>query len=765
MPSNLLSQRLITAIFLLVTLSMEIKSQPFPDPPEPWRDVYNITLGDFEFSHPMTVMNSQELEIIKYRIENRIEPQYSAYNMLIAEAESQLNFQPDAPATMNIMGGYETNSNLDEMRDWLWRNGHAAYTSGLAYILSGETKYAEKAKEVLMDWANTGTTFTGADRGLQLGSWFSPMLYAADLIHGFDGWQQTDRDVFQSWWRDECLNSGDILGVLRRKDNNWKDAALLGTFAASVVLEDTLLMKEALVQLTSYFYARTDDNVRLPGKGWKIEKADGFVYLPREVVRNDGRSGLTYTAYALTTMSQAIEIARYAGFDFWTYQTEDSVSIKDVIEQYFLWDVKRETFPWNGNPNRSDKRRNVYELAATHLEINPEIVEWVQGQWPLISGREGDEYTTLTKGDINGTGFVPPSAPTNLRAVALSEDEVKVTWQDNSDDEDGFQLQRRTETGNYFTAATLSSNTTEFTDRLFLSDSTAYIYRILSTKSFSTSEYSDEVRVTTLPEDKTLAVSSVVEDTYVMEGSSSDDNFGAEPELRVSSIDDSTAHSFLKFRVSPDTLGEVTSAYIQLRAKSPGNSKIAISAASNNWSEETLTWNEELVILNELSEVQLSDDEDVYTWDVTGYLLEQIELENDISFCLVADTADAALSTFYSKESGVNGPELHIVRDKTSLTGIKVLSEATPSDFALNQNYPNPFNSSTSISFKLKHDTFTKLTVYDMVGCEVDTLVNKHLNAGFYEIHWSADHFPTGVYLLKLSVGNETHVKKMVLMK
>jgi len=149
------------------------------------------------------------------------------------------------------------------------------------------------------------------------------MLYAADLIYDYKNWAETERDIFKSWWRNNCLNDGAVLDVMRSKDNNWKDAGILGVMSAAVVLEDTLLLKEGIIQLMSYFYNRTDENVRLPGQGWKIKKDVNGVYLPREVARNDGRSGLTYTAYSLTTMVQAIEIARYTGFNFWEKKTEE----------------------------------------------------------------------------------------------------------------------------------------------------------------------------------------------------------------------------------------------------------------------------------------------------------------------------------------------------------------------------------------------------------------------------------------------------------
>ena len=148
-------------LFWIPSISL---GQPYPKSPEPWRTEYNIGLGNFKFSHPMTVIRKEEITQVLGNIQENIEPQASGFKVLISDAENQLNFLPDAPDSMNIMGGYEPDSNLGEMREWLWRNSHAAYSSALAYTYSGDSVYANKALEVVMDWATTNTTFTGGDR-------------------------------------------------------------------------------------------------------------------------------------------------------------------------------------------------------------------------------------------------------------------------------------------------------------------------------------------------------------------------------------------------------------------------------------------------------------------------------------------------------------------------------------------------------------------------------------------------------------------------
>jgi len=387
-----------TLSILLLTLLSHGYGQ-YPQSPEPWQSAYNISVKGFEFQHPMTCLNAEEVKIIKHRIQKGVEPQKTAFKDLMVQAHLALKFIPDVPATLNIPGGYVDSEGLAKARSILWDNSHAAYTCALAYTFTDSLKYADKAVSILMSWANKGTIFTGEDSGLQLGSYFTAMLYAADLLDGYENWSAADRDKFKIWWKDECLLKGDVLGVMRRKDNNWKDAGLLGTFAASVLLEDTALLRESLIQLKSYYYPRTDENVRLPGESWKISNDQKGVYLPREVVRNKGRSGLTYTAYALTTMVQCFEIARYAGHDFWNDTTAHGVRIVDVINQYYRWDVGEEVFPWNEDAKKTFKRRNHYEFANSRYQLNKGMVDFIHRNRP-VEGREGDAYSTLNKGDM-----------------------------------------------------------------------------------------------------------------------------------------------------------------------------------------------------------------------------------------------------------------------------------------------------------------------------------------------------------------------------
>jgi hypothetical protein len=89
----------------------------------------------------------------------------------------------------------------------------------------------------------------------------------------------------------------------------------------------------------------------------------------------------------------------------------------------------------------------------------------------------------------------------------------------------------------------------------------------------------------------------------------------------------------------------------------------------------------------------------------------------------------------------------------------------TPGSYALNQNYPNPFNPSTVISYSLPVTGAVLLKVYDVLGREVATLVNGTKEAGHFSVVWNASTFSSGMYFYKLTAGNYTCTKEMVLIK
>jgi hypothetical protein len=95
---------------------------------------------------------------------------------------------------------------------------------------------------------------------------------------------------------------------------------------------------------------------------------------------------------------------------------------------------------------------------------------------------------------------------------------------------------------------------------------------------------------------------------------------------------------------------------------------------------------------------------------------------------------------------------------------IEVLVTA-PNKFELSQNYPNPFNPTTAISFTLPQAGNVKLSVYNLLGQEVQTLVNGFMESGLHSVNFEAKNLNSGIYLYKLEANGISSVRKMTLIK
>ncbi len=98
------------------------------------------------------------------------------------------------------------------------------------------------------------------------------------------------------------------------------------------------------------------------------------------------------------------------------------------------------------------------------------------------------------------------------------------------------------------------------------------------------------------------------------------------------------------------------------------------------------------------------------------------------------------------------------------LVGVETDSNI-PTVYSLNQNYPNPFNPTTKIKYGLPETAFTKVTIYDVLGKEVKTLVHSEMAAGYHEVEFNASNLSSGIYFYRIQANKFTDIKKMLLIK
>ncbi len=88
-----------------------------------------------------------------------------------------------------------------------------------------------------------------------------------------------------------------------------------------------------------------------------------------------------------------------------------------------------------------------------------------------------------------------------------------------------------------------------------------------------------------------------------------------------------------------------------------------------------------------------------------------------------------------------------------------------PENFEVHQNYPNPFNPATTISFTIPESGKVSIKVYDLLGSELKTLINKNMQAGTHKVNFNAENLTSGIYFYSVRTGNISITRKMILLK
>jgi hypothetical protein len=109
-------------------------------------------------------------------------------------------------------------------------------------------------------------------------------------------------------------------------------------------------------------------------------------------------------------------------------------------------------------------------------------------------------------------------------------------------------------------------------------------------------------------------------------------------------------------------------------------------------------------------------------------------------------------------------------QDTTNCGQVSIIDETLPITYNLYNAYPNPFNPITTLRYDLPEDALVNITIYDMMGRQINTLVSSQQNAGYKSIQWDATNntgqpVSAGLYLYTIQAGKFRQTKKMVLLK
>ncbi|HSD62776.1 MAG TPA: T9SS type A sorting domain-containing protein [Ignavibacteriaceae bacterium] len=181
------------------------------------------------------------------------------------------------------------------------------------------------------------------------------------------------------------------------------------------------------------------------------------------------------------------------------------------------------------------------------------------------------------------------------------------------------------------------------------------------------------------------------------------------------------------------------------------------SAANGNVS---LSWQTATEINNKGFEIERqvnSPQSSVGKWEEIGYVTGSGTTTESRSYSFNDNNVKSGNYIYRLKQIDLNGSSNYSNEVEVSIVA--------PTEFSLEQNYPNPFNPATLIKYSIPADQQVKLNVYNLLGQKVMTLVNDFRKAGQYEINFNASRLASGVYFYKLEAGNQSSIKKMILMK
>lgn len=378
----------------------------------------------------------------------------------------------------------------------------------------------------------------------------------------------------------------------------------------------------------------------------------------------------------------------------------------------------------------------------------------------------------------------PPNAPGNLVASTVSNSEIDISWTDNSTDEDGFKIERRLgQTGTWNEIAQTGPNVTSF-NNTGLPASTEYCYRVRAFNAGGNSGYSNIDCATTnpnVPNAPSNLIAIVNQNPLSVElnwtdNSDNEDGFVIERDSPVANfvVIDTVGQNVTTF---VDTTVTITTYIYRVKAFNiSGDSPYSDTAqvfvpveltsftANAQQNGVMLKWVTATETNNMGFEVQRKTSNDWQKLTFVDGNGNTTKLSHYQYFDNFKDESFTGKLSYRLKQIDFDG-----TFEYSDVVNIDV--DFTPDKYSLAQNYPNPFNPSTKIKYEIPQTSLVVLKVYDVIGNEVATLVNKEQAAGKYQVNFDAKNFSSGIYYYQIKVFTPANVenfiqtKKMILLR
>ncbi|WP_162551280.1 alginate lyase family protein [Paenibacillus tepidiphilus] len=238
----------------------------------------------------------------------------TALDRLLEEADESLSAGAHAVWVWEIPGFYQDTAGHTAAKRLMEVDVKTAYTTALAYRLTGTSAYADTARAVLMDWAAVNREIAGADGPLVSAYLGVGLIRAAEWIKGYPGWSMAEQRVFTDWLTVVCLPLWD--GIPLR--NNWWNWSLYAQLALFRFMEEP----ERFAGEVTAFKEQLEASLSIEG------------FIPEETQR--GRHSLWYHYFALAPATAAAKLILDAtGEDLFRWVTPGGKSLQTALELFF----------------------------------------------------------------------------------------------------------------------------------------------------------------------------------------------------------------------------------------------------------------------------------------------------------------------------------------------------------------------------------------------------------------------------------------------
>jgi Alginate lyase len=270
-------------------------------------------------------------EQLQFMRDHKAQPPWdAAYQQVLDEAEGGLSRTPVPTADFNIPFYYADPTASQAAKEGLRQDALAAYALALGYQLADtsakRSQYASKAVEILDAWATVNKSVSGSDGNLVVIYTGVPLLYAADLVMNYEGWDAAERSALLGWVTSVFLPSSN---AIKNNVNNWGDWGTLGAVASDGLLKDT----SGVVFESDRIKQRIETEIADNGE------------LPEENKRTN--SGMWYTFFAMTSMTTASQIVlNVTGENLFAYSAPNGRSIKLALDKEFFYALHPDQWPY-----------------------------------------------------------------------------------------------------------------------------------------------------------------------------------------------------------------------------------------------------------------------------------------------------------------------------------------------------------------------------------------------------------------------------------